>query len=265
MQFIDEKLERKLLNTALVAAQAVGKLLIKKLNTTLSIDFKGRANMVTEADHASENLIIEMIQHEFPDHQILTEERPQIESNSGFKWIIDPLDGTTNFVHGFPMFAVSIGLEIAGEMFLGVVLHPTTGEIFSAIRGRGAFLNKKPIFVSSTEKLSHSLLATGFPYELDASFYRNMELFKRFYVKCQGVRRPGAAALDLCYLACGRYDGFWEFSLHPWDVAAASVIISEAGGFLSDFQGEAFSVYKCETLATNGKITHEMLDILKIS
>lgn len=262
---INQTLERKLLDTALVAAQAAGQLLIEKLNTTLSIDFKGRANMVTEADRASENLIVEMIQREFPDHQILTEERPQIESDSDFKWIIDPLDGTTNFVHGFPMFAVSIGLEIAGQMVLGVVFHPTTNELFSAIHGKGAFLNKQPISVSSVETLSHSLLATGFPYELDAPFYRNMEFFKRFYVKCQGVRRPGSAALDLCYLACGRYDGFWEFCLHPWDVAAASVVISEAGGYLSDFQGDTFSVYKRETLATNGKITDEMLSILKNS
>jgi len=263
MQFIDEILEKKLFGTALLATQAAGNLLIEKLNTTLSIDFKGRANMVTEADLASENLIVEMIQREFPDHQILTEERPQIENASDFKWIIDPLDGTTNFVHGFPMFAVSIGLEVAGQMYLGVVLHPTTNELFSAIRGKGAFLNKQSISVSSVERLSLSLLATGFPYELDANFFHNMELFKRFYSKCQGVRRPGSAALDLCYLACGRYDGFWEFGLNPWDIAAATVIITEAGGQLSDFHGKDFSIYKREILATNRKITDEMLNILK--
>lgn len=264
MQFIDEKLERKLLNTALVAAQAVGKLLIKKLNTTLSIDFKGRANMVTEADHASENLIIEMIQHEFPDHQILTEERPQIESNSGFKWIIDPLDGTTNFAHGFPFYCVSIALEYRGEIILGVVYDPQREELFHATIGGGSFLNGKKIHVTEETKLSRALLATGFPYDIGSSNEDNLKNFARFAKVARGIRRPGSAALDLCYLACGRIDGFWELKLSPWDTAAGKLIVEEAGGKVTDFNGEKYFIYGKYILASNGRIHNQMKRILSL-
>lgn len=258
----DERLEEKIFNTALVATQAAGASIRKKLNTALQIDYKGRADMVTEVDRESERIIIEIIKSEFPEHQFLAEETPQVERTSVYKWIIDPLDGTTNFIHSLPIFAVSIGLEYDSDVIMGIVFHPMTGELFTAIKGKGAYLNKQRISVSRINTLSHSLLATGFPYELNRHFYTNMEFFRKFYEKCHGIRRLGSAAIDLCYTACGRFDGFWEYDLHPWDMAAGSLIITEAGGEITDFQGNPFSIYQSEILATNGHITREMIEIL---
>ena len=259
---LTDSIKEKLFNTALIAAQAVSKYIHEKLNTTLKIDYKGRANMVTQVDINSEKIITDLIKENFPEHQILAEETTPVNNESLFKWIIDPLDGTTNFIHGFPCFAVSIALEYNGEIIMGIVLDPERNELFSAIKDRGAYMNKQPIHVSSIKNLSASLLSTGFPYELNEHFYKNIELFKAFFEKSQDIRRAGSAAIDLCYVACSRFDGFWEFDLNPWDVAAGALIVSEAGGKLSDFSGGNFSIYDKQVLAANGIIEKEMLDVL---
>jgi myo-inositol-1(or 4)-monophosphatase len=245
--------------TAIVAAQSAGYFIETKLYDNHNIDFKGRANVVTDVDRSAEEIIISMIRESFPDHQILAEETPAINTSSPFKWIIDPLDGTTNFIHGFPAFAVSIAVEYNNDVIIGVVYDPVRKELFSAIKNRGSFLNRKQIKVSNIKTLSESLLATGFPYELQGNFNLNMDIFREMYRNSQGVRRVGSAALDLCYTACGRFDGFWEFDLNPWDIAAGSLIVSEAGGKLSDFSGKDFSIYGKQVLATNGLIELEML------
>lgn len=265
MQISDDVI-KKCLNTALTAAQAGGENIKKELDSSLDIDYKGRANMVTQVDRGTEEIIVSIVRSKFPEHKILAEETPPVEDNpSLFKWIIDPLDGTTNFVHGFPCFAISIALEYDKEIIIGVVYDPVRKELFSAIKGQGSYINRTPIHVSRVEKISDSLLATGFPYELNDNFYKNMELFKKFYEKSQGIRRAGAAAVDLCYVACGRLDGFWEYDLNPWDVAAGSLIVSEAGGKLSNFNGCELSIYENQILASNNHIHNEMLEVLKNS
>ncbi|MDD5062845.1 MAG: inositol monophosphatase family protein, partial [Candidatus Neomarinimicrobiota bacterium] len=188
---IDASLQKQLTITALSAAQLAGRILREKVNTALEVDFKGRVNLVTEADRSAEKIIIDTISNHFPEHQILAEESPFVENGSEFKWIIDPLDGTTNFVHGFPFFSISIGLEYRRELILGVVSIPLMNETFRAFKDSGAFLNDKPIQVSKVEKLAGSLLATGFPYENNVNFQRNFELFRRIYPQTQGVRRAG--------------------------------------------------------------------------
>jgi len=175
------------------------------------------------------------------------------------------LDDTTNYVHGFPFFAVSIALEYRGSPLLGIVYNPFFNELFTAQKGSGAYLNERPIRVSTTSNLKHSLLVTGFPYELSDIFYQNMELFQKFYEQSQGIRRVGSAAIDLCYTACGRFDGFWEYELNPWDMAAGSLILTEAGGQLSNFKGDKFSLYGAEILASNGRIHKDMLAVLSKS
>ncbi|HET6369571.1 MAG TPA: inositol monophosphatase family protein, partial [Nitrospiria bacterium] len=182
--------------------------------------------------------------------------------NSPYRWIIDPLDGTTNYAHGFPCFCVSIGLEHEGNVLLGVVYDPIRSELFYAERGKGATLNGRRIRVSSTFSLSRSLLVTGFAYDIRISQENNIDHFTRFSMRSQGVRRTGSAALDLCYVASGRFDGFWEMKLHPWDVAAGSLIVKEAGGEISTFSGDPFYIDSKEILATNGKIHREMIAVL---
>jgi len=259
----DLQLQQKLSATALNAALEAGQILKQKVNTALKIDYKGRVNLITEADRMSENSIIESIRRQFPEHQILAEESPLIETSSDYKWIIDPLDGTTNFVHGFAFFSVSIGLEYQKELLLGVVHAPLLDETFTAMKNQGAFLNGQPIRVSRVRKLADSLLATGFPYENNATFRRNFEHFRRIYPLTQGVRRVGSAAIDLCYTACGRFDGFWELDLNAWDVAAGALILQEAGGKTVNMDGSAFSIYARQILATNGLIEAELLPIFK--
>ncbi len=250
---------------AVEAAQRAGKLL--RENFGLAHDYAQKSSyvdLVTECDHRAQALIVSMIQREYPHHQILSEEQltqPK-STNSEYKWIIDPLDGTMNFVHSYPLFCVSIALEKAGEVVLGVAYSPIIDELFVAQKGKGAFLNGKRIRVSQTRKLSESLLATGFPNL--AGIHENVKHFLNFINKAQGIRRDGSAVLDLCYLACGRFDGFWELYLKPWDVAAGSLIIKEAGGVITNFEGEAFNIYGDETLASNGLIHGEMVEVLKM-
>ena len=250
------------------AARTAGSILLKYLGQPLEVEFKGDADLVTKVDRLSEEAIVSIIRDNYPDHQILAEEGTNQESASRFRWIIDPLDGTTNYAHSFPCFAVSIGLEAAGEMVVGVVYDPVRDECFTAMEGGGAYLNGKSIHVSKVNKLNSALLATGFPYDRRQHPDDYLGLFRSFMMKAQEIRRPGSASIDLCYLASGRIDGFWECKLKPWDVAAAVVIVREAGGRLSDFKGNKFSILGnetpglsiSETLASNSRIHEEMVE-----
>lgn len=249
-------------DTAISAATKAGKLLKDRLGKRLKIEFKGSVDLVTEMDRLAEDLIITEITRDFPQHGILTEERAEKKSPSESRWIIDPLDGTTNYAHGFPWFCVSIAYEVSGEVLLGVVYDPMLDELFVAEKGKGALLNGSPIKVSDTPSLDKSLLATGFPYDVRTSSVNNLDHFANFAVRAQAIRRAGSAALDLSHVACGRFDGFWEMKLKPWDVAAAALIVKEAGGAMSDFSGKPFSIYGSEYLASNGLIHREMLEVL---
>ena len=228
------------------------------------ISYKGEIDLVTQFDRRSQNLIVKALTAKFPDFGILSEENVSHNTDLPVKWIIDPLDGTTNFVHGLPIWSISIALEISGEILLGVVYDPTRGEMFSAIKKCGAFLNKKKIKVSKIKKLSRSLLITGFPYDIRRSKDNNLNHFNNFAVRAQAVRRLGSAALDLCYTACGRFDGYWELKLSPWDQVAGFLILKEAGGKVTDFQGKKFDIYGDEVLGTNGLIHRQMMRVLKL-
>ena len=252
----------KELKTAVTAAQQAGALLMKMSKRKLAVKFKSTIDMVTEADKASEALIIKVIRQSFPGDDILTEESQDQRTASKRRWIIDPLDGTTNYAHGFPVWCVSIAFEEKGRVTAGVIYNPNLDELFTAVKGKGAYLNGKSIKVSSEENLLKSLLATGFPYDVHTSPENNLQNFQRFIKQAQAVRRPGSAAIDMAYLACGRFDGFWEIKLKPWDAAAASLMITEAGGRITNFSGSRYSIYYPECLATNGKIHLQMLDVL---
>jgi myo-inositol-1(or 4)-monophosphatase len=248
---------------AVKVAYRAGEELMKFLFRPHQIDYKGEINIVTEADLASEQLIKEAIQTQYPYHTILAEESGLKEGEkTEAKWIIDPLDGTTNFAHGLPWFCVSIALEIDGEIVLGAIYNPVLKEMFSALKGKGAFLNDKPIRVSQTKDLLRALLATGFPYDIQKRPEPVLSRFREMILRARGVRRAGSAALDLCYVACGRFDGFWEERLHPWDTAAGKLIVEEAGGKVTDFKGNKYSIYGKEILATNGFLHEDMIKVL---
>jgi len=251
------------LTVACEAARSAGKLLKENIHGTREIAYKGDINLVTEMDMRSERTIVGILRSAFPDHGIVAEEETKIRNASGFTWIIDPLDGTTNYAHGYPCFSVSIALEQGESIIAGVVYDPMREELFSAEKGKGAFLNGKPIRVSASDTLIKSLLATGFPYDRKVSEKNNLNYFHDLLMASQEVRRDGSAALDLCSVAAGRFDGFWELKLKPWDVAAGSLIVREAGGMVSDFSGTHFSVDDDEILASNGKIHQQMLDVLQ--
>lgn len=257
---------------AIRAAVKAGKILVQHAGKVKRIGYKNEVNLVTEVDCLSEETIIKIIKGQFPDHGILTEESEGKKAESGYKWVIDPLDGTTNYAHDFPSYCVSIALEKDGEIILGVVYNPNLDELFVAKKGKGAFLsggkepgkNSRRIAVSETAELSQSLLATGFPYDIRTSKIDNLNHFANFYKRSQAIRRAGSAALDLCYLAMGRFDGFWELKLSPWDMAAGSLLVTEAGGKVTDFSGGRFNIYMKEILASNGKIHQQMMDVLKL-
>ena len=242
----------------MIAAQEAGALLKDRQGSSFAISKKGRINLVTEMDLASEELIVGQLLSAFPDHQILAEERGQSDSSSPWKWIIDPLDGTTNYAHGYRFFCVSIGLEFEGEIVLGVVHDPITLETFSATYGGGATLNGEPIQVSDEATLEDAMLSTGFSYQPEA-VEQNLELFNALIRQARAVRRDGSAALDLCYVACGRFDGFWELSLSAWDVAAGTLIVREAGGIVSRFDGAHGSIYDGEIVVSNGVLHGALL------
>ena len=253
-----------MLNFAIETARAAGHLLLEKYGRISRVTKKGDYNLVTDADLASEALIIERIKSHHPRHTILAEESGQtvvVGGDSKWKWIIDPLDGTTNFAHGYPCFCVTIALEHADELVIGVTYDPTRNELFAAERGQGASLNFKPIHVSTTPKLSESLVATGFPYD-----FKDKKDFSRhltaFLLGARGVRRDGSAAIDMAYVACGRFDGFWEEGLNPWDVAAGVLMIEEAGGRVTGYDGSPLSIYNPPICASNSLIHDEMLNVL---
>lgn len=244
-----------------VAAQA-GQLLLERYRTDFTIEHKGTINLVTEVDIAAEEMIVTRLRKAFPDHSILAEESDNKTRGGYCTWVIDPLDGTTNYAHGFPFFSVSIGLEISGQLEFGVVCDPVRNEIFTARRGAGAFCNGEPITVSDTASLNAGLLATGFPYDIRTSEENNLANFCAFALRSQGVRRTGSAALDLSYVAAGRLDGFWEAKLNPWDCAAGFLLVTEAGGRVTDYAGQPASIYKPEVVASNGKIHKKILSVL---
>ena len=254
----------KFLAAAWEAAETAGTLVRESWLKPKEIDHKGAIDLVTSVDRASERKIVEIIRRHFPGHSILAEEETDYQgAQDEYRWIIDPLDGTTNFAHSYPQFCVSIALEYDREVLLGLVYDPLRRECFRALKGQGATLNGSPIRVSAVTELDHALLATGFPYDRreNADYY--LTFFKAFLTRSQGIRRAGAAALDLCYLACGRIDGFWELKLRPWDVAAGALIVAESGGRLTEFSGNEFSIRGSETLASNGAIHDEMIAVLR--
>lgn len=253
-----------MLNFAIETARDAGQILLEKFGRKINISMKGDIDLVTEADLASEELIIEKIKSYYPKHSILAEEAGNavvIGGDNTWKWIIDPLDGTTNFAHGYPCFCVTVALEHEGEIVLGVTFDPTRDEMFAAERGRGASLNGKPIRISETENLSDALIVTGFPYDFKdrTDFAKHLT---QFLIRSRGVRRDGSAAIDMAYVACGRFDGFWEEGLNPWDMAAGLLLIEEAGGRVSSYDGSAFNVYSPPVIASNGLIHGQMLEVL---
>lgn len=249
--------------TAVVAAKKAGRLLKTMSQGDLKVEYKSEIDLVTQADRAAETLVVKMLRRSFPGDDILTEETNRDRTGSDRRWIIDPLDGTTNYAHRFPFWCVSIAFEYKGQVVLGAIYNPNLNELFTARKGQGARLNGRKIKVSSQASLKKSLLATGFPYDVHYSRKDNLDNFRKFIKRAQAVRRPGSAALDLAYVACGRFDGFWEMKLKTWDMAAASLMVSESGGKLSGFRGQKFSIYVPECLASNGKIHKQMVGILK--
>lgn len=239
-------------------AREAGALLMEFFHRRVKIEYKGEADLVTEADRSSEKLILERIRARWPDHEVIGEEGARIETGGDYRWYVDPLDGTTNFAHGFPVFCVSLGLAFRGKRKAAVLYDPTRDELFSAELGKGAFLNGQRIAVSKTDKLAQSLVATGFPSH---KRHKNPNIF--FYhqltLRTHGVRRAGSAALDLANVACGRFDGFWEFNLNAWDTTAGILIVEEAGGKVSGFHGQPLEITDRDVLATNGLIHEAML------
>ncbi len=247
---------------AVEAALAAGRIQKERQDRVGKISFKGEINLVTEVDLLCEKEIISRIKERFPDHAILAEESGETQGNADHLWVIDPLDGTVNFAHGFPCYCVSIGYQCAGEIVVGVVYNPCLDELFVAEVGQGAKLNSKPIHVSDISILKQSLLVTGFAYDVINSCHNNLDHFANFVKECQAVRRPGSAAMDLVYTAMGRFEGFWELKLHPWDYAAGWLIVQEAGGKVTRFDGSPFKFGDREILATNGHVHQSMIDVL---
>lgn len=254
-----------MLTTAIEAAKEAGKFLKYSVGRVRNIEKKAGEdrNLVSEIDKGSEERIIGIIKRHYPNHAILAEESGASDSSSDYKWVIDPLDGTTNFLHGLPIFCVTIGIEFKGEIVAGVVYDPNLDELFTAEKGSGAFLNGKRLKVTATSKLIDSLLVTGFPYDIAQNPGNAIGHFVNFLLEGQGLRRLGSAALDLSYVAAGRFDGFWEVNLNPWDMAAGMLFVREAGGCVTDFAGEESTIYKKQVLASNGIIHDAMLNVLK--
>ncbi len=254
-----------MLELAIEAATEAGRMIRIHAGKAISVKRKAgqETNLVTELDRKAEELIIRTIRKRYQDHDVLAEESGGHGKKSEYRWVIDPLDGTTNFTHGLPIYCVSIGLELRGELILGVVYDPNHNELFTAEKGKGAFLNKRPIRVSKTKTLIESLLVTGFPYHVRSNPGNVVQHFNNFLMAAQAVRRLGSAALDLCYVAAGRFDGYWEVTLNPWDMAAGVLILEEAGGKFTDLDGFPTTIHKNTLLASNGIIHDQMVGVLK--
>ncbi|UCG61889.1 MAG: inositol monophosphatase [Candidatus Zixiibacteriota bacterium] len=245
-----------------ITALEAGKILSSGFHRKKRVSYKGEINPVTQFDLRSEKYVVSRVTRKYREHSVLTEEGSDRTRTSMFRWVIDPLDGTVNYAHGFPVYSVSIALQYAGQSVVGVVYDPERQEMYSAARGIGAFLNKKRITVTTQRDLKKSLLATGFAYNIGKARRNNLGMFSRMMKHAQAVRRLGSAALDLCWLAAGRFDGFWEYYLHPWDTAAAIVIVKEAGGKVTRIDGKDFSIFDKQVLASNGLIHSAMMAVL---
>jgi myo-inositol-1(or 4)-monophosphatase len=250
------------LQIAEAACRKSGAIQLEGMKKSLTIDFKGAINLVTDVDRACERAIVDLIQGTYPDHDLLAEEGTGQRKDSPYKWIVDPLDGTTNYTHGYRLFCTSIALEYKGEIVVAAVYEPNLGEMYLAEKNAGATLNGKTLQVSEIPALDKAMLCTGFAYNIRETANNNLNHFQNFLMKAQAVRRDGVAAVDLCFIAAGRYDGFWELNLFPWDVAAGFLILEEAGGMVSNFSGQPFDIYQKEILASNGKIHPEMVQVL---
>lgn len=250
-------------NTLIKAATEAGKILKKNFGGKYKISSKDvLSNIVTEIDKKSEEKIISIIKEAFPQHNILSEEAGSLFQESDYKWLIDPIDGTVNYAHSIPLTCVSIALEKNGEIIMGAVFNPMANEFFFSEKNNGAFLNDKKISVSPNDNIKKALLVTGFPYDSSSYIPDPVSVFKKFIMEDVPLRRLGSAALDLCWTACGRFDGFWEFNLNAWDVAAGYLILMEAGGKVSRFNGDPYSIYGKEILATNALIHDDMIEII---
>jgi len=244
-------------------ARGAGDILRRNYGRQQTIHFKGEINLVTDVDRESEEYILGRIREAYPDHGVLSEESPELPSPSPYRWIIDPLDGTTNYAHGYPCFCVSVAVEREGAVVAGAVYDPLLNETFTASRGGGAHRNGEPVAVSGIGDLRKSLLATGFAYDVKSSTDNNFDYFRAFVLTGQAIRRDGSAALDLCYLACGRFDGFWELKLKAWDTAAGLLILEEAGGIASRLDGSPYDIHQPDLLASNGRIHRQMVEVLR--
>jgi myo-inositol-1(or 4)-monophosphatase len=256
--------DREHLEAARIAAKEAGRILMEGFGRRPRVYYKGRIDLVTDIDRRSEASIVGFLHRRFPDYAILSEEGQGYDGKGGARWIVDPLDGTTNYAHGFPFFSVSIALEHQGTLRCGVVYDPLREEWFTAVRGGGAFLNEEPIHVSDTDRLEEAILATGFPYDMKESRDNNMNHFYDFSMRAQAVRRPGVASIDLAYVAAGRLDGFWEFKLKAWDIAAGALMVTEAGGRVTDFGGGPLDIFRAEIVASNPHVHHAMLQVLAL-
>jgi myo-inositol-1(or 4)-monophosphatase len=256
-----------MLDVAVAAAREAGQFLLENVGRVRRIESKKgeERNLVSEIDRGSEERIIRAIRARFPAHQILAEESGESSSPAEYKWVIDPLDGTTNYLHGLPIFSVTIAIEKKGEIVAGVTYDPNLDELFTAEKGSGAFLNGRRLAVSPTSRLIDSLLVTGFPYDIAKNPDHAVEHFCNFLMEARGLRRLGSAAIDLAYVAAGRFDAFWEVNLNPWDMAAGALFVREAGGTITDFFGNPSSIYKKQVLASNGVIHDAMIAVLKRS
>ncbi|MFC1567049.1 inositol monophosphatase family protein [bacterium] len=255
--------KNKILKVMKEAAKDAGYYIRKNYGKIKKLDYKGSArNLVTNVDKRSEQIVVKHLKKAFSNFDILAEESGLDDKKSDYKWIIDPLDGTTNFAHSFPHFSVSIALEYKKQIVAGVVYDVMRDEMFYAFRGYGAYLNKKKIRVSNEKSLAKSLLATGFAYDIRKYAKQTVKVISKFLIKAQEIRRAGSAALDLCYIACGRFEGYWERGLAPWDTAAGYIIVEEAGGKVTDFCGNKFDYYGKQVLASNKNIHSEMIKIL---
>jgi myo-inositol-1(or 4)-monophosphatase len=244
-------------------AKEAGEIVRNGFGKNLEIEFKtNESNLVTQIDKKSEAFITDFIQKKFPGHGVLGEEGASIKATSDYTWVVDPLDGTTNFAHGVPIFSVSIGVQKNGENVAGVIYDVMRDEAYSAELGGGAFCNNKKISVSQNEMMQRSLLVTGFPYDIADNPNNALDIFVQLVKVARGMRRLGSAALDMCYVAKGVFDGFWEVHLHPWDICAGMLIIKEAGGRTTDFKGAKMDIFNRQILSTNGKIHNQMLDII---
>jgi myo-inositol-1(or 4)-monophosphatase len=251
-----------LLPTAIEAAREAGALLRNLQGGPRTIDHKGAINLVTDGDRRSEALLVSLIRSRFPSHSILSEEGRNHAGAADVCWILDPLDGTTNFAHGFPFYSVSVAVTVRGELAVGVVYDPNRDECFVTERGAGARMNEAPIRVSATLDLTDALLCTGFPYDIREAPDEVIRHFQAFLVRAQAVRRPGSAALDLAYVAAGRLDAFWEHKIRAWDLAAGALLVREAGGRVSDYAGSPLDIHRGEIVASNGLLHEAMVEVL---